>query len=242
MAAAAALAWHKARVARVVALERVRMQIATDLHDDIGSGLTRVAILSELALRELGEKQPAVAGPLDRIAELSRDLAGSMGDIVWAVNPGKDHLSDLAQRMRRYASEVFDARNITLHFKGPAEDADRRIDPEMRREVFLIFKEGVTNAVRHADCATVWIELSIEHGALVFRMRDDGRGFDPAVAAQGNGLRNMRHRARRAGGTLDIEGRPGGGVELRFTGPCRRGGRWPRTLPVLGGRRAAGGE
>lgn len=240
--ATAALALHKVRVARAVALERVRMQIATDLHDDIGSGLTRVAILSELAIRELGPKHPAVAGPLDRIAGLARDLAGSMGDIVWAVNPGKDHVSDLAQRMRRYASEVLDARNITLHFTGPGEDADRRIDPELRREVFLIFKEGLTNAVRHAACAAVWIDLSIEHGALMLRLRDDGKGFDPAVAAQGNGLRNMRHRARRAGGTLDLDARPGGGVEIRFTGSRRRGGGWLRGLPVLGGRRAGVGE
>jgi len=242
LAAAAGYGWHKARVARVLALERVRMQIATDLHDDIGSGLTRVAILSELALRELGGEQAAVAGPLDRIAELSRELGGSMGDIVWAVNPGKDYLSDLAQRMRRYAIEVLDARNIVLHFKGPSEHADRTLDPGLRREVFLIFKESLTNAVRHSGCSTVWVDLSIEHDAIAFLLRDDGKGFDPSISRQGSGLRNIQQRARHAGGTLDVASQPGGGASVVFIGPRLGGGGWRQTLPTLGGRRAGGGE
>ena len=236
LASAAALAWHKVRLARVLALERVRMQIATDLHDEIGSGLTRVSILSDLARRELGGGPQEVTGPLDRIAELSRELAGSMGDIVWAVNPGKDHLSDLVQRVRRYASEVAEARNIALHVKAPAEDEDRRIAPALRRETFLIFKESLTNAVRHAGCTAIWIELAVDRGALTFQLRDNGRGFDASRPSQGNGLRNMRHRARSAGGALDVTPAPGGGTTVTFTGPPLRVG-WPRRLPILGGRR-----
>ena len=241
LAAAAALAWHKTRLARVLALERVRMQIATDLHDEIGSGLTRVSILSDLARRELGGGPQEVAGPLDRIAELSRELAGSMGDIVWAVNPGKDHLSDLVQRVRRYASEVAEARNITLQVKAPGEDEDRRIEPALRRETFLIFKESLTNAVRHAGCTAIGIELAVERGALTFQLRDNGRGFDDSGPSQGNGLRNMRHRARSVGGTLDITPTPGGGTTVTFTGPRLRAG-WRRHLPLLGGRRSGGRE
>ena len=236
------LAWHRLRMARALALERVRMQIATDLHDDIGSGLTRVAILSELALREVNGPQSAVAGPLGRIAELSRELGSSMGDIVWAVNPGKDHLSDLAQRMRRYASELLDARNIALHFRAPVDGADRKLDPGLRREAFLIFKESLTNAVRHSGCATIWIDLSVDRGVLWFRLRDDGKGFEPSDAPKGNGLRNMQDRARRAGGTLEVVSEPGRGSAVEFAGP-RVGGRgWRRALPTLGGRPAGGRE
>src|SRR5207245_155468 len=111
----AAAAIYRYRVRRLIELERVRTRIASDLHDDIGSGLSRIAILSEVARHQVSVEAP-VGEPLAVIADASRDLVDSMSDIVWAINPNKDHLSDLVQRMRRFASDLFTARQIEFTF------------------------------------------------------------------------------------------------------------------------------
>src|SRR5207247_2401657 len=105
---------HRARVARLLEIERVRTRIATDLHDDIGSSLSQIAILSEVAHQRAGGGK--AGEPMERIGALSRELLDSISDIVWAIQPHKDHLSDLKQRMRRFASEVLSARNIEMHW------------------------------------------------------------------------------------------------------------------------------
>src|SRR6185436_10402300 len=116
-------------------LERVRMRIATDLHDDIGSSLSQVSVLSEVISRRV-KSDPAVVEPLTTIATVSRDLVDSLNDIVWAINPRRDHLSDLTQRMRRFASDVFTARDIDFSFRAPDAQQEFRLGADMRRDVF----------------------------------------------------------------------------------------------------------
>lgn len=227
---------HRARMAKVIALARVRTEIATDLHDDIGSGLTRVAILSELVLREARDE--AVRGPVERIAALSRQLGESMGDIVWSVNPGKDSLLELAHRMRRFASEVLGARDVRLSFTGPGQEDDRRLEPEVRREALLVLKESVNNVVRHSGCTEVRIALNVADRSLHLEVVDNGTGFDATRASAGNGLRNMERRAARLGGRLAVRSRNGGGTTVTLVVPLTRGGyTWRRSLPILGGSR-----
>src|SRR5262249_34545968 len=105
-------ALRKSREERLAELERVRRRIAADLHDDIGSSLTKISILSEVIRRQPDYKDSPVTEPLTKIAGASRELVDTMSDIVWAINPQKDHLSDLTQRMRRFAADAFTARNI----------------------------------------------------------------------------------------------------------------------------------
>jgi ligand-binding sensor domain-containing protein/signal transduction histidine kinase len=207
---------YRYRVARLLELERVRTRIATDLHDDIGSSLSQVSVLSEVIRRRIGDK-PAVAEPLSMIANLSRDLIDSMNDIVWAINPKRDRLSDLTQRMRRFASDAFTVRDIEFSFSAPDPEHDTRLGADMRREIFLIFKESVNNVVRHSGCNEARIDFSIQHGALELRVYDDGRGFYPEIASDGNGLASMRQRALRIGGALDIssQGEQGTTVSLK---------------------------
>jgi signal transduction histidine kinase len=113
VALAGAVWVHRTRVARLLEIERVRTRIATDLHDDIGSSLSQIAILSEVAHQRAAG---GIAGePIERIGALSRELLDSIGDIVWAIQPHKDHLSDLRQRMRRFAADVLSARNVEMH-------------------------------------------------------------------------------------------------------------------------------
>ncbi|HXI92182.1 MAG TPA: two-component regulator propeller domain-containing protein [Blastocatellia bacterium] len=212
---------YRYRVARLIELERVRMRIATDLHDDIGSSLSQVSVLSEVVRRRVGS-EPSVSEPLSMIADLSRDLVDSMNDIVWAINPRRDHLSDLTQRIRRFASDVFTARDIEFNFSAPEPRHDIRLGADMRREVFLIFKESVNNMVRHSGCTEANIEFLIESGWLELKIRDNGKGFEPDREGDGNGLVSMRQRTARIGGTLDISSNNGKGTVVRLRAPLGR--------------------
>jgi ligand-binding sensor domain-containing protein/two-component sensor histidine kinase len=215
---------YRYRVHHLLELERVRTRIATDLHDDIGSSLTQIAIMSEVA-RKQSQDSPA-AGPLEHIADLSRGLVDSMSDIVWAINPKRDQLADLAQRMRRFAGVVLDAADLELDFRAPHEWADTALSADVRREVFLIFKEGVNNVVRHAKCRHVSVLVDLSRGQLRVELRDDGRGFQAEESdGHGHGLANMRTRAGRLGGKLEIASVPGQGTTVTLSVPLGRASR-----------------
>jgi ligand-binding sensor domain-containing protein len=194
---------YRLRLNQLLELERIRTRIATDLHDDVGSGLSQVSILSEVIRRRVGN-EGGVGAELSTIGTLSRDLVDSMSDIVWAINPVKDRLSDLSYRMRRLASDVFTAHGVHLVFDIPNPGRDITLGPEMRRELYLIFKETVNNVVRHSRCTTVKIRFVISDGALELSVHDNGEGFDPELASEGNGLANMQLRAKKLGGVLRI--------------------------------------
>jgi signal transduction histidine kinase len=201
---------HRYRLAQLLALERIRTRIAADLHDDIGSSLSQVAILSEVVRRRIGESDPEIVGHLTRIGEISRNLVDSMGDIVWAINPAKDKLFYLAQRIRDFADDVFAAGDIQLQFRAPERDHNLAIGADTRRQVFLILKECVHNIVRHAKCTRVDIDIRVEGKRLVVEVHDDGVGFEPSAAVNGHGLASMRNRARRLGGKITFAARDQG--------------------------------
>jgi ligand-binding sensor domain-containing protein/signal transduction histidine kinase len=223
------------RLTRLVELERVRTRIATDLHDDIGSSLSQIAILSEVVSQRVPQDNAPVIEPLSMIAGTSREMVDSMSDIVWAINPQRDHLSDLTQRMRRFASDILSARDINFRFRAPDAEKDIRLGADLRREVYLIFKECVNNLVKHSGCAEAELELRIVNGWIVLRISDDGRGFDTGAAASsgangnggngaslgGHGLGSMRRRAAALGGTFEVKSAPGRGTVSTLKVPAR---------------------
>lgn len=224
----AAEALQQARDERLRELERVRRRIATDLHDDIGSSLTQISILSEVLRQRLnpatgaptGDGQPQINEPLQLIANASRELVDSMSDIVWAINPQKDHLRDLTQRLRRFAADSFTARNIKFQLRLPesletAEDV--QLGANLRREVFLIFKEGVNNMIKHSGCTEADIELNIVDGMLNLRLQDNGQGFDLTSESDGHGLASMLDRAKGIGGQFQITSKPGNGTTITLS-------------------------
>jgi ligand-binding sensor domain-containing protein/signal transduction histidine kinase len=213
--------FYRYRVSRLVELERVRTRIATDLHDDIGSSLSQVSVLSEVINRRIGSNSD-VAEPLSMIAGLSRDLADSMNDIVWAINPARDHLSDLSHRMRRFASDVFTARDLKFSFHAPDDQHDVRMGADMRREVFLIFKESVNNVVRHSQCAEADIEFTVKDGWLRLVIKDNGKGFKVDSDKDGNGLTSMHRRAQKLDGILRIFSEEGLGTTVTLRAPIGR--------------------
>jgi signal transduction histidine kinase len=209
--------FYRFRVTQLLKLERIRTRIATDLHDDIGANLTRISVLSEVARRQSGDVASPVSGSLQAIAEIARESVASMSDIVWAINPQRDSLIDLTRKMRQHAGEVFMARGIELNFIAPDHAPDLKLGADVRRNLYLVFKEAVNNAARHSDCARAEIELRVEEGRLRFTVSDNGRGFDPSARTEGNGLLSMRRRAADLGGDLSLESRPGAGSRMRLT-------------------------
>jgi signal transduction histidine kinase/streptogramin lyase len=205
----AAYSVYRYRVSQLVELERVRTRIASDLHDDIGANLTRIAILSEVAHSQLQDDRASIETPLSSIAQISRESVASMGDIVWAINPNRDHLIDLVQRMRRLASEIFAGRKIEFEFSAPESEDGLKLGADVRRDVFLVFKEAVNNAARHSGCSHVDIELLVEWSRIVLTVRDDGRGFDTEAQTEGNGLISMKRRAASLGGELEVRSTEG---------------------------------
>jgi ligand-binding sensor domain-containing protein/two-component sensor histidine kinase len=211
-------ALYRYRLARMFEVADMRTRIATDLHDDIGANLTRIAILSEVAKQHYGNGSKDKQHPLEAIADIARASVASMGDIVWAINPERDSLRDLVRRMRQHADEIFTLRDIALEFNAPAGEQNLRLDAGVRRDLLLIFKEAINNAARHADCTLVKIELDASGPWLSLTVADNGRGFDATSASEGHGLVNMHRRAKNLKGILKLETSAGHGtkVTLRF--------------------------
>lgn len=216
--AAVAAAFHRQRAARLVELERVRMRIATDLHDEVGAGLSEIALMGEVWARheETGDGVPG------RIASTSRRLVDSMSDIVWAINPEKDRVFSLSQRMRRYATTVLRSAGVALSFQSIDEPQDRALDGDARRELLLAFQEIVTNAIKHARCSRLDVRLEVRGSDLVVEVEDDGRGFDPAEPSEGTGRASLSRRAERLGGACRIRSRPGAGTRVTLQVPLQR--------------------
>ena len=213
---------HRFRVTRLVELERVRTRIATDLHDDIGSSLTQIAILTEVAQRRLTGDDPAVVEPISRVSSISRELVDAMSEIVWAINPRHDRLGDLSARMRRFATDVLTSRHIALRFHSPERGLDVSMGADYRRQCFLVFKEAIHNAVRHARCTDVSVAIALSGRSLALTITDNGIGFDPSLATPGQGLRSIDERTRAMGGRVTVASRPGEGTTVRFVIPLDR--------------------
>jgi PAS domain S-box-containing protein len=222
---------RRSREERFRELERVRMRIATDLHDDIGASLSQIALLSEVVGRQVEETETnGLSTHLHKISSVSTELVQAMGDIVWAINPRKDSLQELIKRMRRFASDVFFSCGIKFQFETNEIEDAIALGANIRREVFVIFKEAVNNIARHSGCRNVNLELTINANRLILELDDDGRGFDvleklsesfsPEIG--GNGLINMKKRARELGGECVIESAIGKGSNIRIDIPLRR--------------------
>ncbi|HYE94571.1 MAG TPA: two-component regulator propeller domain-containing protein, partial [Rubricoccaceae bacterium] len=212
-----AVAYHL-RVRHLIALERVRLRIASDLHDDVGSKLGSIALMTEMVATraDLGARE---RGQLEEVARAARRMAGDLRDIVWLVRPGHDTLGDLAAKLEHVAAGMLDGVAVTVE---AADGAEAPLPMEARRHLFLVYREALHNVARHARATRVAVRLAREPGGLVLEVRDDGAGFDPSAATDGNGLASLRERARQLGGTLDLESRPGGGTTLRLVVPLRK--------------------
>jgi signal transduction histidine kinase len=151
---------------------------------------------------------------LATIAEASRASVSSMGDIVWSINPERDSVLEMTRKMREHAEEICEPHDIRVVFDPGETFVQTRLDMQLRRELFLIFKESVNNAVRHSGCTELTIDFSASGHEVMMSVQDNGRGFESGELPQGNGLNNMKNRAGKLGGQLSIKSHLGSGTVI----------------------------
>ena len=203
---------------RLMEIEKLRNNIARDLHDDIGSVLSSIHINSNMALSH-PEQEGVVKTQLEKIQKHSGRMMESMGDIVWAINPVNDSMDNLLTKMKEFLAEILEPLNICYRFTGIESLKKIKVDIGKRKEIYLVFKEAVNNAAKYSGCTE--LEVSIRDGGreLVLEVIDNGQGFDNHTIRHGNGLRNMQQRALALGGTLAIAAAPGKGTRIALRIP-----------------------
>ena len=205
LAAITTYAFYRYRLNKLLEIERTRTRIATDLHDDIGANLSKISLLSEVVKMQMTNGSEMNNRMLTTIAEVSRSSVDAMRDIVWAINPHRDSVLEMTRRMRQHAEETFVPKNVSVKFNTPEESNPLKLSMDVRRELFLIFKEAVNNAARHSKCEQIEIDFRIAGSEIFLQIKDNGHGFDFSTESQGNGLLNMKHRAEKLGGRFEIE-------------------------------------
>lgn len=211
--------FYRYRLNKLLEIERTRTRIAADLHDDIGTNLSKISLLSEIVNLQLAGRESDSNSLLNSIAEISRESVGSMSDIVWAINPKRDSASELVRRMRLHVEELFLDKDASVRFDAPAAGEQTKLSMNARRELFLIFKEAVSNAARHSECKRIEIDFRLKGAAIYLQIADDGKGFDASKKTDGNGLENMRSRAAKNGGSCSIESSAESGTILKIRFP-----------------------
>lgn len=200
---------------RTIEMEKMRNTIARDLHDDIGSTLTSINVLSKVALEP--QEDGFVRSSLQKIKDRSGAIMEKMDDIVWAINPQHDTMEELLSRMKEFAAELLEPANIDYRFEEKGDLTAMKLDVRRRKELYLLFKEAVNNAMKYSGCRTITIRLEQEHGGLRMEIGDDGAGFDEGAVRCGNGLNNMRERAASMEGRLVIDSAAGRGTRIILT-------------------------
>jgi ligand-binding sensor domain-containing protein len=202
---------YRLRQIRRREIERLRVRIASDLHDDVGSSLWSITLLSRM-LAQHGALSSEGQQDANEIHRIAVQTSNSIRDIIWLINPAFDSLQDLVLRMKDAAGTMLGGTEYRLTCEGI--DLARKLPPDFRQNIFFLFKEALTNIAKHARATQVEVRLEERLGQWRFVLRDNGVGFDPTAETAGNGLKNLRARAAKMGATLEIESQPGQGTTL----------------------------
>jgi ligand-binding sensor domain-containing protein len=196
------------------ALERERTRISRDMHDEIGSNLSEIAILSELAKKNPGKAEHHIQG----ISELTSEVIDNVSEIVWAMNPQNDELDNLIAHTRRYAVKYLGLANINCRFVSPDDLPSYTLSAEFRRNIFLIVKEVLHNIVKHSCAPEVLFAVNFSDHNLEMKIEDNGKGFSLEKSrTSGNGLSNMKKRIEDIGGFITIQSACGKGTQISFS-------------------------
>ncbi len=213
--------FYRNRLQQGLKIEKLRNRIARDLHDEIGSTLSSISIYAEAAkmVSTGNEKAEEI---LTKINTNTSEMMEAMSDIVWAVNSANDQFSDLANRLRSFAVQLTDAKNISLAFTENKNLPDVTLNMEQRKNIYLICKEAISNAVKYSNCNMLEVLIQLEKGIIEFQIRDNGIGFDlhqfglknTGHTFGGNGLKNMQTRAREIGAIVQLNSVLGIGTSI----------------------------
>ena len=211
---------YRYRLRQFMLLHTVRETIARDLHDDMGSYLSSISVLSQSVVNLAQTDPPKAHALVQKIGETARQVMDSMGDIIWSVNPDNDSMNQIVLRMRDVGADLLEEQDVVFTLDIDENLLSTHLPLEHRRDFFLIYKEALNNTAKYAQASHVWVHLQRKDAALLLTIQDDGIGFDTHQqlvrhhSIGGNGLKNMTLRAEKMGGTLTIVSAPGQGTTV----------------------------
>ena len=203
----------KKKLEQQTAMQEMRNHIASDLHDDVGASLSNINILNELTRRNAANPEK-VNEYLSKASDDIRQVSEGISDIVWNINPRYDSLEQLFIRMKRYAGDLLDAKNINYTIQFPEKPSDLALDMDKRRDLYLIFKEAINNLAKYSKADHAQIKLTVENKLIRLWIQDNGVGFEDEKMNKGNGLQNMNQRASLLKGKLDINSKTDEGTSI----------------------------
>ena len=174
---------------------------------------------SEIVTGQVKETHPQSAELLDKISSNSREMIENMSDIVWMIKPGNDDFKSIENRMLNFANEICVPARISFEFNKDGLPESIQMPMEQRRDIYLIFKEAINNAVKYSGCKNIRAGISTLDHTLQIHIEDDGNGFDASILKAGNGLSNMRKRAEAHKGIFSIQSAPDEGTEIIVSFP-----------------------
>ena len=192
---------RNSQVSKLVEMERMRVRIASDLHDDVGSSLTEIALQSDFLLA--GKIQNELKDSLSQIGQQCRKIVGSLDDIVWSIDARNDSMGDLTDRVQDYALAVLEARQFKISYDFEGLPMHQKIPVALRENLYLIIKEALNNVVKYSDGTQVHISIRLHQKLIEARVWDNGTQ-STSTKKTGHGLRNMEMRAQRMNGTLSL--------------------------------------
>lgn len=208
-----AVAVHRYRLSKVLELQRLRTRIASDLHDDVGSTLTKISLYSELVHDE--EDREKMQNRAKIIGTMTREVISTLGDVVWSIDARNDTVENLVKRMKEFAHTVLSVQGVSVSFRTVGLNEKKRLPLQLRQNLFLVFKEAINNVARHSKATEVKIELRMDNSNLIMRIQDDGIGLHPDPNGCGHGLRNMDMRAKDMNGELLIVNKKGTNITIK---------------------------
>jgi signal transduction histidine kinase len=202
-----------AKISKYLVEDKLRMNIARDLHDEIGSTLTSINIISKLTIQQ-SQANGEVKANLAKIKEYSSRMMESMSDIVWAINPSNDTMDKILIRMKELAGELLEPAKVNYFFQEEGDLEHLKLNVGQRKDLYLIFKEALNNAVKYSEASEVHISLKSRGGHLQLRITDNGKGFELQRSRSGNGLKNMLSRAEDMKAVMCIDSIPSTGTTV----------------------------
>jgi hypothetical protein len=211
---------YRYRLKQILKLHHLRNSISRDLHDEVGSTLSSITMLSESAQKSLETDEVQSRKFMESISKNAQKVLESMDDIVWAINPKDDTLESIVLRTKEYAYTITETKGIHLTFVIDPNFRKLKIPMKTRRNLYLILKESINNAVKHSGCTVIKIQLRLEKRELHLAVHDNGTGFDPTKSTLRNGLENMRQRAKEIDGKIRIDSQKNTGttIYIEFNG------------------------
>ncbi|MCX7611944.1 MAG: ATP-binding protein, partial [Ignavibacterium sp.] len=214
---------HKYRLNKLLEVERTRLKISRDLHDEVSASITGIVYFTEAIKSDINSVSSAtIKNLINLIGESAKQIQNSMKDIIWSINPDNDDWSVVLPKLRRYASDICESKGIKYLIDIPETFSIKSLRMEQRHDFWLLYKEILTNAVKHSECSTIEIKLFVDDANIHLEIKDDGVGFNPDLTPSNNGLKNINARVKSLGGTAELKSKLGEGTKWSIKFPLAK--------------------